>query len=87
MFVKIISRPGTTREHETGSWRMGLKPQFLREKCIDCSLCALLCPEGVLKGSGKNTYQTDYRYCKGCGICAEECPEKDIIMVKEEDEA
>ncbi|MEM2686731.1 MAG: 4Fe-4S binding protein, partial [Thermoproteota archaeon] len=26
----------------------------------------------------------DYNYCKGCGICAEECPRKAITMVPEE---
>ncbi len=86
MFVKITSRPGTTSENETGSWRMGFKPKFLQENCNACSLCALLCPEGVITGRKKKTFQTDYRYCKGCGICAEECPKKDILMVKEEEE-
>jgi 2-oxoisovalerate ferredoxin oxidoreductase delta subunit len=25
----------------------------------------------------------DYIYCKGCGVCAEECPTKAITMVME----
>jgi len=25
----------------------------------------------------------DYDYCKGCGICANECPTKAIEMVRE----
>ncbi len=25
----------------------------------------------------------DYRYCKGCGVCANECPTNAIAMVKE----
>jgi pyruvate ferredoxin oxidoreductase delta subunit len=25
----------------------------------------------------------NYDYCKGCGICAEECPTKCIAMVEE----
>ncbi len=28
----------------------------------------------------------DYRYCKGCGVCANECPVQAIEMVKEEGE-
>ncbi|MBI4812803.1 4Fe-4S binding protein [Candidatus Falkowbacteria bacterium] len=36
------------------------------------------------KGSGgdfsKPKPVTDYDYCKGCGVCAEECPVKAIIM-------
>jgi pyruvate ferredoxin oxidoreductase delta subunit len=27
----------------------------------------------------------DYEYCKGCGICAEECPSKAISMKEESD--
>jgi Pyruvate/2-oxoacid:ferredoxin oxidoreductase delta subunit len=26
----------------------------------------------------------DYDYCKGCGICAQECPAKAIRMVAEQ---
>jgi Pyruvate/2-oxoacid:ferredoxin oxidoreductase delta subunit len=28
-------------------------------------------------------YQVNYDYCKGCGVCAEECPCGAIDMIKE----
>jgi pyruvate ferredoxin oxidoreductase delta subunit len=43
-----------------------------------------VCPEGCIDGDAKNTYDTDLTYCKGCGVCAQICPKKDIVMVKEE---
>jgi Pyruvate/2-oxoacid:ferredoxin oxidoreductase delta subunit len=27
--------------------------------------------------------EIDYDYCKGCGVCANECPAKAITMVEE----
>jgi pyruvate ferredoxin oxidoreductase delta subunit len=30
--------------------------------------------------------EIDLEYCKGCGICAEECPTKAIRMVEDEKE-
>ena len=27
--------------------------------------------------------EVDLEYCKGCGICAEECPTNAIVMVEE----
>jgi pyruvate ferredoxin oxidoreductase delta subunit len=28
--------------------------------------------------------EIDYDYCKGCGICANECPFDAIVMIEEE---
>lgn len=35
------------------------------------------------KHAGEQAVAVDYRYCKGCGICAEECPIDAIDMVPE----
>lgn len=44
----------------------------------------MICPEGCVSGKEKNTFAVDYTYCKGCGLCADICPKKDIEMVNEE---
>jgi Pyruvate/2-oxoacid:ferredoxin oxidoreductase delta subunit len=31
----------------------------------------------------KGRYEIDYDYCKGCGICFEECP-RSVILLEEE---
>lgn len=52
--------------------------------CFNCDNCYAVCPDNaVIKlGSGKR-YEFNYDYCKGCGLCAEECPCGAIDMVKE----
>ncbi|MFO0777498.1 MAG: NAD(P)-binding protein [Nitrospira sp.] len=52
--------------------------------CFNCDNCYAVCPDNaVIKlGSGKR-YRFNYEYCKGCGLCAEECPCGAIDMVKE----
>ena len=76
-----IAEPGSSVGNRTGSWRTE-KPVFLNKKCTDCKLCIILCPDGVVFAVNK-VYQANLDFCKGCGICAEECPTKDIQMVRE----
>jgi pyruvate ferredoxin oxidoreductase delta subunit len=78
-----MAKPGSSVAYKTGSWRTGKAPRFLQEDCIACDLCQLICPEGCITGDGKNNYQTDLDYCKGCGICAAVCPKEDIVMAEE----
>jgi len=41
--------------------------------CFECDNCWHFCPDAaVIKKTG--SYEIDYDYCKGCGICAQECP-------------
>jgi 2-oxoacid:acceptor oxidoreductase delta subunit (pyruvate/2-ketoisovalerate family) len=52
--------------------------------CFECDNCYGVCPDNaVIKlGPGKR-FQFDYDYCKGCGLCAAECPCGAIDMVAE----
>ncbi|HHJ81282.1 MAG TPA: FAD-dependent oxidoreductase [Candidatus Tenderia electrophaga] len=41
--------------------------------CFECDNCWHFCPDAaVIKN--ETAYEIDYDYCKGCGICAQECP-------------
>jgi NADPH-dependent glutamate synthase beta subunit-like oxidoreductase len=53
--------------------------------CFGCDNCFGVCPDNaVIKlGDGANSYTIDLDYCKGCGICVEECPCGAIEMVPE----
>ena len=57
-------------------------PKFNHEQCIRCLFCFVYCPEGAICKDGEQL-TVDMDYCKGCGICAHECPKKCIEMVKE----
>lgn len=70
-----ILEGGKSREYKTGSWRT-FKPVWYEDRCIHCLFCWLYCPDlAICVNDGKMT-GINYDYCKGCGICAHECPKK-----------
>lgn len=53
--------------------------------CFECDNCYGMCPDNaVIKLGPGNRFKFNYDYCKGCGICAKECPCGAIAMVPEE---
>lgn len=52
--------------------------------CMECDNCYGVCPDNAIikLGPGKH-YEFNYTYCKGCGVCAQECPCGHIKMVPE----
>ncbi|MBI4834835.1 MAG: FAD-dependent oxidoreductase [Planctomycetes bacterium] len=57
--------------------------------CNFCDNCWVFCPDmAVIKKKSKPArqsggYEFNYDYCKGCGICASECPRNVISLVEE----
>ena len=41
--------------------------------CFHCDNCWHFCPDAAVIKTADG-YRVDYDYCKGCGICAQECP-------------
>jgi NADPH-dependent glutamate synthase beta subunit-like oxidoreductase len=55
--------------------------------CFACDNCYGVCPDNAvikLDGGGAYAYAIDLDYCKGCGLCAAECPAGAIAMRPEE---
>jgi 2-oxoacid:acceptor oxidoreductase delta subunit (pyruvate/2-ketoisovalerate family) len=53
--------------------------------CFECDNCFGVCPDNaVIKLEPGRRYEIDLDYCKGCGICASECPCGAINMVPEQ---
>ena len=53
--------------------------------CFECDNCYGVCPDNaVIKLGAGMKFRFNYEYCKGCGICANECPCGAIDMVSED---
>jgi NADPH-dependent glutamate synthase beta subunit-like oxidoreductase len=53
--------------------------------CFECDNCYGVCPDNaVVKLGPGQGFQINLDYCKGCGVCAAECPCGAIDMVPEE---
>jgi 2-oxoacid:acceptor oxidoreductase gamma subunit (pyruvate/2-ketoisovalerate family)/2-oxoacid:acceptor oxidoreductase delta subunit (pyruvate/2-ketoisovalerate family) len=72
--------PGSFVENKTGSWKV-FRPEYDKEKCTMCNFCWFYCPEGCIYRKDDHM-DFDMDYCKGCGICANECPVEAIRMVR-----
>jgi 2-oxoacid:acceptor oxidoreductase delta subunit (pyruvate/2-ketoisovalerate family) len=51
--------------------------------CNQCDTCWLFCPDISIRRLDHEEYEVNYDYCKGCGVCAEECPREAISMEEE----
>jgi 2-oxoacid:acceptor oxidoreductase delta subunit (pyruvate/2-ketoisovalerate family) len=52
--------------------------------CFGCDNCYGVCPDNAIVKLADGQYEVDYDYCKGCGLCAAECPCGSIEMEPEE---
>jgi 2-oxoacid:acceptor oxidoreductase delta subunit (pyruvate/2-ketoisovalerate family) len=53
--------------------------------CNLCDNCYIFCPDAAItRSEGDDSNTVNYDYCKGCGICVEECPRDAIVMEEEE---
>ena len=77
-----ITEAGNAVEYKTGDWRT-FKPERDEEKCSQCLLCWIYCPDSSVIVKDGKVIAIDYDHCKGCGICEKICPKKCIRMLQE----
>jgi pyruvate ferredoxin oxidoreductase delta subunit len=78
----VIPAGGNSDEYVTGGWRSE-RPYRDDDKCTQCLLCWVFCPDTSVMVKDQKVYDFDLEHCKGCGICAHECPVDAIEMVPE----
>ncbi len=87
----IVVNPGNSLEYKTGDWKV-LIPVINQETCTRCRICWYVCPDNAIVELDKEyttkknrkykvSYDVNADFCKGCGMCAQECPVKAIEMV------
>ena len=81
-----VVESGTSEHFHTGDWRSKV-PVWQEKNCIQCMNCWAFCPDHAIKVKDGKRAEYDYAYCKGCGVCAEECPKTTIAInaVKKDD--
>ena len=82
-----MSRPAIGEAGRTGDWR-NARPSIDAAVCmaakagkVTCQVCWAYCPDACITQGMPPAI--DLTYCKGCGICAEECPADAIAMLPE----
>ncbi len=84
-----IVNPGNTVHKDLSASRQGIFPLYHRDRCIDCGLCTMTCPDYVFvweQGVDKNGQPAmvlkgpNLQYCKGCLKCVEICPVEALTM-------
>ena len=67
-------------ERKTGSWRQ-YRPVLQRERCSRCWVCFVRCPDAAITLDYEDYSVVDYNVCKGCLLCAHECPTHALLRI------
>ncbi len=79
---KASTAPLISYSRVVSDWRVS-RPVVDKAKCVGCKRCWVYCPETAISMVEEKA-EVNYDYCKGCGICSEECLVDAIKMEREE---
>ncbi len=73
----------TSERVKTGLWR-SMRPVIDYQRCNRCWwMCSTFCPDGAIRVDGAGWPEIDYEHCKGCMVCATQCPPHAIEAIPE----
>ena len=80
----VIPEAGNSQYYRTGGWCSN-RPVRDKEICTDCLICWIVCPDSAIRVVDEKLADDAFAldHCKGCGVCANECPVGAITMVPE----
>jgi NADPH-dependent glutamate synthase beta subunit-like oxidoreductase len=80
----LEERPPEERVRDMAEYFKSLREEDVRHEgarcikcgtCIQCDNCHLFCPDAaIIRRADGTGYEILCDYCKGCGVCVEECP-------------
>ena len=80
--------PAPVKQQElfiTSNWRI-VRPVIDHEKCTRCFTCYIACPDSCWSFNEKEEQmEWNWKFCKGCQICINECPADALTAVPELD--
>jgi 2-oxoacid:acceptor oxidoreductase delta subunit (pyruvate/2-ketoisovalerate family) len=69
----------------TSNWRI-VRPVIDHEKCTRCFTCYIACPDSCWSfNEQEEKMEWNWKFCKGCQICINECPADALKAVPELD--
>jgi len=78
----LIIEAGNSIDYKTGGWR-AFRPIVDKAKCTNCLFCWIFCPDSCVIVENEKMLGFALDHCKGCGVCAKQCPVDCIEMVEE----
>ncbi len=82
----MILEAGNAATYHTGDWR-SQRPVWDPEACTHCLFCWIYCPDSAVRVVEGRMTGIDLDYCKGCGICVNQCPKAGALKMVPEDTA
>ena len=80
--IKNFGMGGVTKETKL-KMHHASRPQFNKDKCTYCGVCAEVCPFDAITVN-KNKWDVSDSKCFGCGVCVDNCRNGGIINEDEE---